>query len=516
MVLAADAAGFAAGLEAVAAGEPAAGVIAGPGAGRRRGEGRVRVPGPGRPVGGDGGRAGRRRARCSPGGWRSAWRRLQPLVDWPVARGAGGRPMSGRLERADVVQPLLWAVMVALAAAWESLGVTPDAVAGHSQGEIAAAHGGRGSCRWRTRARVVAVRSRALAGLPGGRRDGGGRLACGGSRRTRWPGRSGRVWVAAVNGPVVGGAGRGPRGAGRGGGGPGLARPAGCGRGGCRWITPRTARRSTRWPASWHGSWPGWRPEPGRVPFWSAVTGEPLTRAGLDGGYWVANLREPVRFEQVVRGLAGAGHGVFVEVSPASGAGDRGGADAGREQPGCRDAVVAGTLRRGDGGAGPAAGLGGGAVRPRGARWTGRRCSPGRGRGGWTLPTYAFQRQRYWPTPRPRLALPVAGGDGAEAGFWAAVERQDLAGWRGRWGSAGDEPLSAVLPALAAWRRRRREESAVDRWRYQVTWVPVTGLGRRRGAGRAVAAGRPGRRWPAAELAAACGQVLADGGAAGR
>ena len=55
-------------------------------------------------------------------------------------------------------------------------------------------------------------------------------------------------------------------------------------------------------------------PGSGRVPFWSAVTGEAFDGFGMDGPYWVANLREQVRFEQVVLALAGSGHGVFVEV----------------------------------------------------------------------------------------------------------------------------------------------------------------------------------------------------------
>ncbi|HEV3287692.1 MAG TPA: SDR family NAD(P)-dependent oxidoreductase, partial [Streptosporangiaceae bacterium] len=79
-------------------------------------------------------------------------------------------------------------------------------------------------------------------------------------------------------------------------------------------------------------------------------------------------------------------------------------------------------------------------------------------------------------------------------------------------GVAGDEPLSAVLPVLAAWRRRRRQESVVDRWQYQVSWLPVTGLGD--GA-------MPGGRWllvvPGAlaegGLAVGCASVLAGGGA---
>ena len=70
---------------------------------------------------------------------------LQPHVDWP---GCGGsvlvREQRGKgggegLDGTEVTQPVLWAVMVALAEAWEWLGVVPDAVAGHSQGEIAAA-----------------------------------------------------------------------------------------------------------------------------------------------------------------------------------------------------------------------------------------------------------------------------------------------------------------------------------------------------------------------------------------
>ena len=79
--------------------------------------------------------------------------------------GSNAPPTNERaLERAEIVQPVLWAVMVALAAAWESVGVVPDAVAGHSQGEVAAATVA-GILRLEDAARVVAVRSRALSGL---------------------------------------------------------------------------------------------------------------------------------------------------------------------------------------------------------------------------------------------------------------------------------------------------------------------------------------------------------------
>ena len=95
-----------------------------------------------------------------------------------------------------VVQPVLWAVMVSLAAVWASYGVVPAAVAGHSQGEIAAAVVA-GVLSLEDGARVVALRSRALAVLAGR----GGMLAVAESaavtagRLGAWPGL---VSVAAV------------------------------------------------------------------------------------------------------------------------------------------------------------------------------------------------------------------------------------------------------------------------------------------------------------------------------
>ena len=63
-----------------------------------------------------------------------------------------------RFDRVDVVQPVLWAVMVSLAAVWQAAGVKPAAVVGHSQGEIAAACVA-GALSLRDAARVVALRS---------------------------------------------------------------------------------------------------------------------------------------------------------------------------------------------------------------------------------------------------------------------------------------------------------------------------------------------------------------------
>ena len=75
---------------------------------------------------------------------------LVPLLGWRVGDVLRGVPGAPRLERPDVVQPVLFTMMVALARVWRWLGVVPAAVAGHSQGEIAAAYVA-GICPWTTR-----------------------------------------------------------------------------------------------------------------------------------------------------------------------------------------------------------------------------------------------------------------------------------------------------------------------------------------------------------------------------
>ncbi|MGC5411523.1 acyltransferase domain-containing protein, partial [Streptomyces sp. DT225] len=113
---------------------------------------------------------------------------LSPFVDWSltgVLRSEAGQP---GLDRVDVVQPVLWAVMVSLAAVW-----------GHSQGEIAAAVVA-GGLSLEDGARVAALRSRAIVALAGRGGMVSVPLAAGEVRERlgRW---DGRISVAAVNGP---------------------------------------------------------------------------------------------------------------------------------------------------------------------------------------------------------------------------------------------------------------------------------------------------------------------------
>ncbi|MDI5974539.1 hypothetical protein POF50_035230, partial [Streptomyces sp. SL13] len=102
------------------------------------------------------------------------------------------------------------------------------------------------------------------------------------------------------------------------------------------------------------------------------------------------------------------------------------------------------------------------------------------------LPTYAFQRQRFWLDPAVETAS--AAVDGEFAAFWEAVDAEDLAGLASGLRLEGDAPLSVVVPALSAWRRRRRAESVVDGWCYRVVWEPLSGPGS--GVGRVRVWGR--------------------------
>ncbi|MEU0846214.1 SDR family NAD(P)-dependent oxidoreductase, partial [Streptomyces sp. NPDC005962] len=91
------------------------------------------------------------------------------------------------------------------------------------------------------------------------------------------------------------------------------------------------------------------------------------------------------------------------------------------------------------------------------------------------LPTYAFQHQRFWlapPTRRPDGR--DAQRDPVEAQLWGAIEAQDVDALTSTLHLEKNSPdIDALLPALpllSAWRRRHREHSTIDSWRYRIAW----------------------------------------------
>nr|WP_145910825.1 type I polyketide synthase [Kitasatospora viridis] len=313
---------------------------------------------------------------------------LAEFVDWSLEDVLRGREGAPGYDRVDVVQPALWAVMVSLAALWESYGVRPDAVVGHSQGEIAAAYVA-GALTLQDAARVVALRSQAIVELAGT-----GGMASVPLPRERaeeliapW---GERLSVAVVNSPaavVVAG------------------EPAALDE--LVALGEREELRIRRVPVDYAShSAPVERirarlatalapvaPRTGHTPLLSSVTGDWLDTAQLDGAYWYTNLRQTVRFEEAVRRLLDSGHGVFVEASPhpvLTAAVQATAEDAGR-----LDTVATGSLRRDEGGLTRFLGaVGQVAVAGVPVDWT-PALGP-RPAARVDLPTYPFQRRRYW------------------------------------------------------------------------------------------------------------------------
>ncbi|MGW9432217.1 SDR family NAD(P)-dependent oxidoreductase, partial [Streptomyces decoyicus] len=387
---------------------------------------------------------------------------LGPFTDWSlceVLRGVDGAP---GLDRVDVVQPVLWAVMVSLAKVWRAHGVEPAAVVGHSQGEIAAACVA-GALTLEDGARVVALRSQAIRALSG--RGGMVSVALASSEIAGliepW---DGRVSVAAVNGPtsvvVSGDAGA-------------LDELMDV----CREREVRARRIDVDYASHSAHVESIWEelltvlasvvPRASEVPFFSTVTGEWLDTAEMDAGYWYANLRQTVRLEPAVRALLAADHRVFVEVSPhpvltmpVQEAAETAGVDA----------VVTGTLRRDDGGLSRLyTSLGELYVKGVEVDW-----SPAFAAHRpqlVDLPTYAFQHRRYWLEAHKPAAGP-AGSALADAGFWETIEREDADTLAETLGLSDDGALREVLPALSLWHKQRQQRSTVDGWRYRIAWRP--------------------------------------------
>ncbi|WP_051767899.1 type I polyketide synthase [Amycolatopsis vancoresmycina] len=332
---------------------------------------------------------------------------LSPWVDWSVTEVLRGAPDAPGLDRVDVVQPASFTVMVALAEVWRSWGLAPDAVVGHSQGEIAAACVA-GALSLADAAKVVALRSQAIAASLAGR---GGMLSLAlpveqaTERLAPW---AGRVEVAAVNGPVSVVVAGDPDAL--------AAIRAACeADGGRARMIPVDYASHTHHVEALHDrlreTLADVRPGPAEVPMWSTVTQEWLAGPELDAGYWYRNLRHPVGFAAAIEALLDRGHRVFTEVSPhpvlTTAIQDV--LDTRDEGP----TVVTGTLRRDDGGLRrlltSAAEL---FVRGVGVDWRGR--FAGRDGRHVPLPTYAFQREHFWLHRTP------ATGDVSGAGLVSA------------------------------------------------------------------------------------------------
>ncbi|MEU1904650.1 SDR family NAD(P)-dependent oxidoreductase [Streptomyces hygroscopicus] len=384
-----------AGLDAVRRGEPAAGVVTADGMpALERGRVVFVFPGQGSQWAG----MGRELAETSPvfrARLEECAAALAPYTDWSLMDVVRGAPDAPPLD--DVVQPVLFAMSVSLAALWRSVGVEPDAVTGHSQGEVAAACVA-GVLSLEDAARVAVLRSR-VAGRLVGRGSIASVALSADAVRERIGAVEGLLEVAAINGPasvVVSGDTEAVE-----------ALVAGCAADGVRArVIPGTvyASHSAHVEAIEDAVLEALapvRPGRGEITLYSTVTGDVIDGTRLDARYWYRNLREPVRFEPVTRLLMERGFDAFVEVSahPVITASIEDTAAAAATGP----VATAGTLRRDEGGRERFL-LAAGALFARGVDLDWAALFDDAARQPVEIPTYAFQRERYWLTSGAQAA----------------------------------------------------------------------------------------------------------------
>ena len=235
---------------------------------------------------------------------------LRQYVDWPLADELRKPEGESRLNETEVAQPAIFAMQVALAALWKSWGITPEAVVGHSIGEIAAAHIA-GVLSLEDAVRVVYHRSRLMQ-----RVTGLGKMAAVGLPQeevdallSSYSGLS----LGAVNSPVS-------------------SVLSGDGEALGEIVTSLSAKGTfaRMLPVNYAFHSPvmdslmpeledalrGLAPQPANIALYSTVRGARAAAGDYDAAYWARNIRRPVLFAQAVKAMLESGCNTFVEVSP--------------------------------------------------------------------------------------------------------------------------------------------------------------------------------------------------------
>ncbi|MFD3595945.1 amino acid adenylation domain-containing protein [Nocardia sp. NPDC058640] len=341
------------------------------------------------------------------------------FLDWSVLDVLREQPDAADLDRVEVTQPVLFTVMVGLARVWESLGVTPSAVIGHSQGEVAAAHIA-GILDLRDATMTIARRGAVMSAITG--RGAMVSLPLSLTAATALVTPYG-LGIACVNGPestVVSGSSAAIE-----------ALLAEC-------ADKHIDARVVPVPMPSHSTHvdelidpiraalASLSPRDSTITYFSPVTGNAVAGSDLVADYWFANARQTVRFDLAVAAAYRAGHRVFIEVSPhpvlAAGINEIINADADAEP-----VLAIGTLKRDHGGIDKmllsAAELYRAGVDIDWADYL-THC----GGSAVILPTYPFDRKRFWMMPDDGVArLNVRSWDGSSrhvpAAEYTVVER---------------------------------------------------------------------------------------------
>lgn len=234
---------------------------------------------------------------------------------WTLANRVLGPEADRYLTQIDVIQPALFAMSVALAAVWQSWGIKPDAVVGHSMGEVAAAHIA-GVLSLKDAVAVICRRSRLMK-----------TLSSAGSMATvelplqeveKLLQAEAGISVGASNGPhttVISGDSKAVE---------ALLKKLEAKEIYCRQIKVDVASHSSQVDPildELRTSLAEVRPQAAKIPMLSTVTGEYASETDgfgtvMDAAYWAENLRRSVLFAPAIEKLCADGQDVFIELSP--------------------------------------------------------------------------------------------------------------------------------------------------------------------------------------------------------
>jgi acyl transferase domain-containing protein/acyl carrier protein len=239
-------------------------------------------------------------------------RAMRPYGDWSLlAELTVTDAARSRLNEVDIIQPALFAIEIALAALWRSWGIEPQAVVGHSLGEVAAAYVA-GALSLDDAVRVICHRSRLFKRTIGQGAMAAVELSIEEARRVL-VGFEDRVSIAVSNGPtstVLSGD------------------PAALAAMldslqrrdiFCRMVKVDFASHSPQMEplrADLLQALEGLQPRAESLPIYSTVTGQIIHGLEFDTLYWARNMREPVLFSTAVQRLVEDGHDIFLEISP--------------------------------------------------------------------------------------------------------------------------------------------------------------------------------------------------------
>ena len=238
---------------------------------------------------------------------------------WSLVDRVIGVEAGKHIAQIDVIQPALFAMSVALAAVWQSWGILPDAVVGHSMGEVAAAYIA-GILDLHDAVAIICRRSRLMKTLSNGGSMATVELPMAEVESLLQSVEN--VSVAASNGPhttVISGDGAAIE---------SLLRDLTAKEIYCRQIKVDVASHSAQVDPildSLLASLGDIRPRPAKIPMLSTVTGKYAaaasdspgeTAADMDAEYWVQNLRRSVLFAPAIQKLCADRKDTFVELSP--------------------------------------------------------------------------------------------------------------------------------------------------------------------------------------------------------